>query len=108
MSQFTSQSTLAPAEHQKEYTQGQIIKFDIPAFYGMIDPRQSFLRMNIELVGECKLRLSKHLGSQSLISALRIYDHSNANLLENIENYYNITVAFSADSISNTFCEVHD
>jgi len=87
MSQFTSQSTLAPAEHQKEYTQGQIIKFDIPAFYGMIDPRQSFLRMNIELVGECKLRLSKHLGSQSLISALRIYDHSNANLLENIENY---------------------
>lgn len=87
MSQFSSQSTLAPAEHQREYTQGQIIKFDVPAFYGMIDPRQSFLRMNIELVGDCKLRLSKQLGSQSLISALRIYDHSNAQLLENIENY---------------------
>ena len=87
MERYSSQSTLAPAEHQKEYTQGQIIKFDIPAFYGFIDPRQSFLRMNVELVGECKLRLSKDLGSQALISSIRIYDHSNSQLLENIENY---------------------
>ena len=87
MNSFSSQSTLAPSEHQKEYVENQIIKFDIPSFYGYVDPRQSFLRMNIELTGTAKLQLSKHLGAQSLISAIRIYDHSNSQLLENLENY---------------------
>ena len=87
MSNYSSQSTLAPAEHQKDYRQGQIIKFDVPSFYGYIDPRQTFLRMNIELISKGRGRLSKDLGAQSLIHAIRIYDHSNAQLLENIENY---------------------
>tara|TARA_R110000744_G_scaffold163321_1_gene280072 strand:- start:707 stop:2230 length:1524 start_codon:yes stop_codon:yes gene_type:complete len=90
MSNYSSQSTLAPAEHQKEYTKGQIIKFNIPSFYGFIDPRQTFLRFNVQLVSQLRGRLSKNLGAQALIHAIRIYDHSNAQLLENIENYGNL------------------
>tara|TARA_R110002126_G_scaffold139411_2_gene284140 strand:+ start:124 stop:1626 length:1503 start_codon:yes stop_codon:yes gene_type:complete len=83
----SSQSTLAPSEYQKRYTAGQIIKFDIPSFYGFIDPRQTFLRMNCAINSGLKCRLSKDLGGQALISAIRIYDYANSNLLENIENY---------------------
>lgn len=82
-----SASTLAPAENQKEYRQNQIIKFNIPSFYGFVDGRQSFLRANIRLQSGVKAALSRKLGAQALISAVRIYDHSNAQLLENIENY---------------------
>ena len=90
MSNFSSQSTLAPAEHQKEYTKGQIVKFNIPSFYGFIDPRQTFLRFNVAVESKLRMRLSKNLGASALIHAIRIYDHSNAQLLENIENYGNI------------------
>ena len=42
---IASKSTIVPSDHQLEYNAGDTIKFDVPAFMGFIDPRQSYLQL---------------------------------------------------------------
>lgn len=44
-----SRSTLAPSDHQKEYRDGQTLRFEIQPFNAFIDPRQSYLRFKVKI-----------------------------------------------------------
>ena len=83
-----SKSTIVPSDHQLDYQGGQDqIKFEVPAYIGFIDPRQSYLKADISITAPVRARLNSHLGSQSVINNLRIWDGSSSVQLENLENY---------------------
>lgn len=84
---IASKSTIVPSDHQLEYNAGDTIKFDVPAFMGFIDPRQSYLKMNVKVDCEVPVRFSKTCGVQSVINNLRIYDGTQTHQIENLENY---------------------
>lgn len=84
---IASKSTIVPSDHQLEYNAGDTIKFDVPAFMGFIDPRQSYLKMNVKVDSALPVRFSKTCGVQSIINNLRIYDGTQTHQIENLENY---------------------
>lgn len=84
---IVSKSTLVPSDHQLEYNAGDLLKFDVPSFMGFIDPRQSYLKMNIKVDARLPVRFSKTTGCQSIIDNLRIYDGTQSTQIENLENY---------------------
>ena len=84
---IVSKSTLVPSDHQLEYQAGDTIKFDVPAFMGFIDPRQSYLKMKVKVDSRLPMRFSKNTGCQSIINNLRIYDGTQSTQIENLENY---------------------
>ena len=44
-----SRSTLSPSDHQKEYRDGQTLRFEIQPFNAFVDPRQSYLRCRVKV-----------------------------------------------------------
>ena len=83
-----SKSTFVPSDNQLEYTDGQTIRFHIPSFMGFIDPRQTYLKMNVSVNNSpAVVHLSNKCGSHSLIDQLRIYDANQNTQLETIQNY---------------------
>jgi len=84
---IVSKSTLVPSDHQLEYRAGDTIRFDVPAFMGFIDPRQSYLKMKVKVDCRIPVRFSKKTGCQSIINNLRIWDGTQSTQLENEENY---------------------
>jgi len=84
---IVSKSTLVPSDHQLEYQAGDTIKFDVPAFMGFIDPRQSYLKMKVKVDSRLPVRFSKNTGCQSILNNLRVYDGTQTTQIENLENY---------------------
>lgn len=83
-----SKSTFVPSDNQKQYGDGQTVRFEIPSFMGFIDPRQTYLKFNVAVVNSpAVVRLSNKCGSHSLIDQLRIYDANSNAQLETIQNY---------------------
>lgn len=90
--QVSSKSSIVPSDHQQDYSDGDTIRFDVPSFMGFIDPRQSYLKMDIMINSdEGRMTLNRKCGVQSVINNLRIYDGANRTQLENIENYAELT-----------------
>ena len=84
----SSKSSVVPSDHQQDYTDGDTIRFDVPSFMGFIDPRQSYLKMDVQINStEGRMTLNRKCGIHSVINNLRIYDGTNRTQLENIENY---------------------
>jgi hypothetical protein len=82
-----SKSTFVPSDNQLDYGDGQTVRFEIPSFMGFIDPRQTYLKMKVQVLNSpAVVRLSNKCGSHSLIDQLRIYDNQNTQL-ETIQNY---------------------
>jgi hypothetical protein len=83
-----SRSTLAPSDHQKEYRDGQTLRFEIQPFNAFIDPRQSYLRFKVKIENAPTLvTFSKKAGIHSLISQIRVYDMEHNHQLETIQSY---------------------
>jgi hypothetical protein len=83
-----SRSTLSPSDHQKEYRDGQTLRFEIQPFNAFIDPRQSYLRFKVKVENAPSLVcFSKKAGIHSLISQIRIYDMEHNHQLETIQSY---------------------
>lgn len=90
--QVSSKSSVVPSDHQQDYNDGDTIRFDVPSFMGFIDPRQSYLKMDVQINSEeGRMTLNRKCGVQSVINNLRIYDGTNTTQLENIENYAELT-----------------
>jgi hypothetical protein len=83
-----SKSTFVPSDNQLEYTDNQTIRFQVPSFMAFIDPRQTYLKMKVQVKNSpAVVHLSNKCGSHSLISQLRIYDSNSNTQLETIMNY---------------------
>lgn len=83
-----SRSTLSPSDHQKEYRDGQTLRFEIQPFNAFIDPRQSYLRFSVKVEDAPTLvTFSKKCGIHSLINQIRIYDMEHNHQLETIQSY---------------------
>lgn len=83
-----SRSTLSPSDHQKEYRDGQTLRFEIQPFNAFIDPRQSYLRFKVKVEDAPTLVcFSKKCGIHSLINQIRIYDMEHNHQLETIQSY---------------------
>lgn len=87
-----SNSTIVPSDNQLAYTDGDTIRFEIPAFMSVIDPRQTYLKMKIsikdtEVSNHIRLKLNQGVGAQGLIDRIRIYDLPSTIQIENLENY---------------------
>ena len=83
-----SKSTFSPSDHQLEYKDGEVIRFEIDPFNAYIDPRQSYLTMKVRVDNAPAIcTFSKKCGIHSLIDQIRITD-MNSNLeLETIQQY---------------------
>tara|TARA_R100000654_G_scaffold28502_2_gene53102 strand:+ start:3888 stop:5732 length:1845 start_codon:yes stop_codon:yes gene_type:complete len=83
-----SKSTFVPSDNQLEYTDGQTIRFEVPAFMAFIDPRQTYLKMKVAIKNSpAVLRLSNKCGAHSLIRQIRIYDLNSNTQLETLQSY---------------------
>ena len=83
-----SRSTLSPSDHQKEYRDGQTLRFEIQPFNAFLDPRQSYLRCRVKVEDAPTLVcFSKKCGIHSLINQIRIYDMEHNHQLETIQSY---------------------
>ncbi len=94
-----------PAEHGLDYTDGQVIHINIPPTIKYFQPRESYLRADIQLKVDgtypVKLSLDGETGAQVLIRDIRIFSGgSGAVLLEEIQNY-NTLVALQYDYETN-------
>ena len=95
-----------PAENGLDYIQGQKINLHIPPTIKYFQPKESYLRMDVELDASwldhpCKLHLDDTIGAQVLIRDIRIHSGgSGAVLLEEIQNY-NVLTAVKYDYESN-------
>mgnify|MGYP001115348724 CR=1 FL=1 len=83
-----SRSTLSPSDHQKEYRDGQTLRFEIQPFNAFCDPRQSYIRCRVKVENAPALvTFSKKAGIHSLINQIRIYDMEHNHQLETIQSY---------------------
>ena len=67
--------TAIPAEHGLDYSPGQKIEFHIPSSVNFFQPKESYLKFDVELSNDSNplfLQLDGQLGGQVLIR-----DHSN-------------------------------
>lgn len=94
-----------PAEHGLDYSAGQKITINIPPTIKYFQPKESYLRFDVELLNKLdhpvKLQLDGETGAQVLIRDIRIYSGgAGAVLLEEIQNY-NILTALKYDYETN-------
>ena len=83
-----SKSVIQPSMRQLEYSDGQTLRFEVPSFASHIDARQSYLKFRVKVTdAPSLLTFSKKSGVHSLIRNLRIYDSQTNLLLENIQDY---------------------
>ena len=96
-----------PAEHGLNYDPGQKIEFQIPAGIGFFQPKESYLKFDVELSGpttagrNTRLQLDQQLGGQVLIKDLRVYsggagkilleEYQDYNVLTNVKYSYETT-----------------
>ena len=92
--------TAIPAEHGLDYSPGQKIEFHIPSSVNFFQPKESYLKFDVELSNDSNpafLQLDGQLGGQVLIRDLRIYSGGSGRvLLEEYQNY-NVLTAFKYD-----------
>ena len=92
--------TAIPAEHGLDYSPGQKVEFHIPSSVGFFQPKESYLKFDVELSNDSNpafLQLDGQLGGQVLIRDLRIYSGGSGRvLLEEYQNY-NVLTAFKYD-----------
>ena len=94
-----------PAEHGLEYTAGQKIVIHIPPTIKYFQPKESYLRFDVELnntiANSVKLQLDGETGAQVLIRDIRIMSGGAGSvLLEEIQNY-NVITALKYDYETN-------
>tara|TARA_R110000787_G_scaffold74228_1_gene165129 strand:- start:5 stop:1945 length:1941 start_codon:yes stop_codon:yes gene_type:complete len=94
-----------PAEHGLDYSAGQVININIPPTIKYFQPRESYLRCDVQLKVDSthpvKLSLDGEIGAQVLIRDIHIYSGgSGAVLLEELQNY-NTLVALQYDYETN-------
>ena len=93
-----------PATHGLNYSPGQKIEFQIPAGLEFIQPKESYLRFDVELTKDpradsdappnpiTRLQLDQWLGGQVLIKDLRVYSGGAGRiLLEEFQDYNCLT-----------------
>lgn len=85
-----------PAEHGLDYDPGQKIEFHIPSSVNFFQPKESYLKFDVELsnptTAKTFLQLDGQLGGQVLIRDLRIYSGGAGRvLLEEYQNYNVLT-----------------
>ena len=89
-----------PAEHGLDYNPGQKIEFHIPSSVNFFQPKESYLKFDVELTNPSNkifLQLDGQLGGQVLIRDLRIYSGGSGRvLLEEYQNY-NVLTAVKYD-----------
>jgi hypothetical protein len=90
-----------PAEHGLDYDPGQKVEFHIPASVDFFQPKESYLKFDVELSNPTThksfLQLDGQLGGQVLIRDLRIYSGGAGRvLLEEYQNY-NVLTAVKYD-----------
>lgn len=90
-----------PAEHGLDYDPGQKVEFHIPASVDFFQPKESYLKFDVELSNPTShksfLQLDGQLGGQVLIRDLRIYSGGAGRvLLEEYQNY-NVLTAVKYD-----------
>lgn len=90
-----------PAEHGLDYDPGQKVEFHIPASINFFQPKESYLKFEVELSNPTShkafLQLDGQLGGQVLIRDLRIYSGGAGRvLLEEYQNY-NVLTAVKYD-----------
>jgi hypothetical protein len=90
-----------PAEHGLDYDPGQKVEFHIPASVDFFQPKESYLKFDVELSNPTThksfLQLDGQLGGQVLIRDLRIYSGGAGRvLLEEFQNY-NVLTAVKYD-----------
>ena len=93
---IAQQKIAIPAEHGLDYNPGQKIEFNIPSSVDFFQPKESYLKFDVELsssaVAKTCLQLDGQLGGQVLIRDLRIYSGGSGRvLLEEYQNYNVIT-----------------
>jgi hypothetical protein len=102
-----------PATHGLNYSPGQKIEFQIPAGLDFIQPKESYLRFDVELSKDpransdappnpiTRLQLDQWLGGQVLIKDLRVYSGGAGRIL--LEEYqdYNCLTAVKYDYETN-------
>tara|TARA_R110002167_G_scaffold6370_5_gene29534 strand:- start:60 stop:1880 length:1821 start_codon:yes stop_codon:yes gene_type:complete len=93
-------SISVPAEHGLDYDPGQKIEFQIPSSINFFQPKESYLKFDVELSNPsnpCFLQLDGQLGGQVLIKDIRIYSGGAGRiLLEEFQNY-NVLTAVKYD-----------
>jgi hypothetical protein len=94
-----------PAEHGLDYNAGQKIEIIVPPTIKYFQPRESYLRFDVQLkvdsTNPVKLSLDGETGAQCLIRDIRIHSGgSGAVLLEELQNY-NTLVALMYDYETN-------
>ena len=94
-----------PSENGLEYGAGQKIVIDIPPTIQYIQPRESYLQLDVKLAvpsGEnARLMLDSTLGGQVLLRDVRVYSGGVGNvLLEEYQNY-NVITALKYDYETN-------
>lgn len=94
-----------PAEHGLDYKAGQKINITIPPTIKYIQPKESYLRLDVVLKVDTddpvKLQLDSEMGAQVLIRDISIHSGgAGAVLLEQIQNY-NVLTALKYDYESN-------
>ena len=85
-----------PAEHGLDYNPGQKVEFHIPSSVNFFQPKESYLKFDVELSNPTSrkvfLQLDGQLGGQVLIRDLRIYSGGAGRvLLEEYQNYNVLT-----------------
>ena len=89
-----------PAEHGLDYDPGQKIEFHIPASVNFFQPKESYLKFDVQLSNSGDplfLQLDGQLGGQVLIRDLRVYSGGSGRvLLEEYQNY-NVLTALKYD-----------
>lgn len=92
---INQESIAVPSNNGLSYNPGQQIELKIdPAQVKFFQPKNSYLQFNVKLQmpsnsdGEvCKLMLDSHIGAQSLIKEIRIFDGNSNALLEEVVGY---------------------
>ena len=96
-------SISVPAEHGLDYDPGQKIEFQIPSSINFFQPKESYLKFDVEITNPLAatnpayLQLDGQLGGQVLIKDIRIYSGGSGRiLLEEFQNY-NVLTAVKYD-----------
>ncbi len=94
------QQIAVPAEHGLDYDPGQKVEFHIPASIDFFQPKESYLKFDVEISNTSNplfLQLDGQLGGQVLIRDLRVYSGGAGRvLLEEYQNY-NVLTAVKYD-----------
>lgn len=98
-------SIAIPSENGLSYNSTQVIEISIPPTPKFIQPKESYLQMNVKLKGSStgkpvRLQLDSEIGGQCLIKDIRVYDGNKNTLLEEITDY-NTMVAVKYDYETN-------